>query len=77
MTLSLDIRGSGRAFFVLHQGVTVGGPYSSHDNAISALGGIERRLKPDTAKFRSCSGCRRGFLSTGDTHCPSCREGGR
>ena len=78
MTLpALDIRGSGRAFFIWHQGQTVGGPYTSNDNAIAALRGVERRLNPDTARFRCCSSCRRGFLSTGQATCPACRKGGR
>lgn len=73
MTPALDIRGSGRAFFILHRGATVGGPYTSHDNAIAALRGVERRLSPGTAKFRSCTRCRTGFLSTGDVQCPACK----
>ena len=76
MTPALDIRGSGRAFFILHKGLTVGGPYTSNDNAIAALPGVERRLDPTTARFRSCSCCGRGFLTTATTLCPSCRNRG-
>lgn len=78
MTLQLDIRGCGTVFFILHQGATVGGPYSSHDNAVAALRGVERRLDPKVAKFRCCCTCRRGFMSTGEVKCPSCsRRAGR
>jgi hypothetical protein len=74
---ALDIRGSGRSFFILQNGVAVGGPYTGHGNAIAALRGVERRLNPTLTKFRSCSGCGRGFLTTGTPNCPSCRKGGR
>ena len=75
MTPALDIRGSGRAFFIWHRGATVGGPYTSHGNATAALRGVERRLSPGTAKFRSCQHCGTGFLSLDKTHCPTCLEG--
>ncbi|GAB1361781.1 hypothetical protein MASR1M32_10170 [Rhodobacter sp.] len=75
MTLALDIRGSGTAWFILHRGQRVGGPYTGHGNAVAALRGVERRLAPQTAKFRSCCTCKQGFLSTGETHCPDCRMG--
>ncbi len=75
MAPSLDIRGSGKAFFILHNGLRVGGPYTGHGNAVAALRGVERRLAPQTAKFRSCCTCRQGFLSTGQAQCTGCRKG--
>lgn len=72
---ALDLRGSGTSWALYHQGQQVGGPYTSRDNAIAAERGVIRRLNPSVAKFRCCSGCGRGFLATGNTHCPTCRKG--
>jgi predicted amidophosphoribosyltransferase len=55
----------------------VAGPYTSNCNAIAALRGVERRLAPGRAKFRICSGCRTGFMTTGKTHCPDCLKEGK
>lgn len=76
MTPALDIRGSGTAWAIFHQGRQVGGPYTSHNNAISAERGVAARLAPATVRFRKCSSCRTGFMASGKTPCcPDCRKG--
>lgn len=74
---ALEIRGSS-GFLVVRRAdqTVVGGPYSSHGNAITALAGIERRLRP--VRIRAClAACGRNILSTGPGHrlCATCREG--
>lgn len=75
MTIALEIRGVGRSYYVYHEGQQMAGPYSSHDNAVTALGGIERRLQPGRARFRKCCRCHRGYMSV-DLFplCPSCER---
>ena len=70
----LEIRGSGAAFFVISGGRRVGGPYSNHGNAVAALAGIERRLRPEAVSYRCCPNCKTGFLAAGRASwCPDCR----
>lgn len=76
MQPALEIRGSGRAFVILHQGQTVAGPYTSNDNAVAALRGVERRLAPQSVvSFRKCGHCGQGFLASAKRPgCPYCSK---
>lgn len=77
MTPALDIRGSGSAFFIWANGAAVAGPYTSNGNAIAALRGVERRLNPETARYRCCNNCGAGFITTGKMLCPDCLKEGK
>jgi hypothetical protein len=70
---ALDIRGSGHSFAVLQGGQVVAGPFTSHGNAIAALPGVERRLRP--SRLIACLCCGGDMRSTGpgERLCPACR----
>lgn len=70
----LDIRGCGNSFAIWQGDRAVAGPYSSHDNAVSALRGVEQRLDPKVTRYRICTRCRTGFFATaGACHCRTCK----
>ena len=70
----LHITGKGLSNWITSGGRTVGGPYTSHGNAITALRGIEARLKPVT--ICRCLHCGTHFKSRGPGNrlCPTCRR---
>lgn len=74
----LEIRGSGRGRIVVRRSdlAVIGGPYTSEGNAITALRGLERRLRP--VRIRPClAGCGINIASQGPGHrlCAACRAG--
>lgn len=73
-TPALDIRGAGRSWCITANGVEVAGPYTGHANAIAALRGVERRLRP--SRLIACLSCGADMRSTGpgERLCPCCRE---
>jgi hypothetical protein len=76
MTPALDIRGAGTSWSILRGAEPVAGPYTSHQNAIAALRGVERRLRP--SRIIACLGCGGDMRSSGpgERLCPCCREEG-
>lgn len=73
----LSIAGSGRSFQVMIGRRAVSQQrFTSPGNAIAAMPGIERRLRPITR--RPCLCCNAPFASTGPGHrlCRLCRQGG-
>lgn len=71
---ALTITGKGLSNWITAGGRTVAGPYTSHQNAVVALRGVEARLRP--VVNRLCLGCKDPLKSTGPGHrlCPSCRR---
>jgi hypothetical protein len=70
----LQIVGKGLSNWIARGGQILAGPYTSHQNAVAALRGVEARLRPVT--LRRCLCCGQPITSTGRGHrlCPSCRE---
>ena len=69
---ALDIRGSGTSFAIMQGSVVLAGPYTSHDNAVAAIRGVETRLTP--TRQRTCLCCTTDFTSRGHRLCPTCRK---
>ena len=72
MPNSLHISGCGTSFAIL-QGRTVLARATSNGNAITALRGLEQRLRQ--VRIRPCLCCDHPMKSTGPGHrlCPGCR----
>jgi hypothetical protein len=70
----LTITGKGLSNWITSRGRTVAGPYTSHQNAVAALRGVEARQRVVT--IRRCLCCPTQFPSTGPGHrlCPTCRR---
>lgn len=68
------ITGTGVSNWITSRGRTVAGPYTSHQNAVAALRGVEARRRPVT--LRRCLCCTETFKSTGPGNrlCPICRR---
>lgn len=75
MSADLQLMGKGLSNWIVRgDGVTVAGPFTTRDNAIAALRGVQARLRPVT--IRACLCCRDHFKSTGpgDRLCRSCKR---
>lgn len=70
---ALTIAGVGLSWSIYLHGRPVAGPYTSHDNAVAALRGVERRLAPP-APLRRCLCCGMQFPSTNYRLCDTCRK---
>lgn len=72
----LSIIGKGICNWIAQGGRPIAGPYTSHQNAVTALRGVEARRKP--VLIRQCLGCDNHFKSIGPGNrlCPSCRKEG-
>jgi hypothetical protein len=72
----LSITGKGLSNWIAASGRTVAGPYTSHQNAVTALRGVAARRR--TILIRQCLCCPDHFNSTGPGHrlCPACRKEG-
>lgn len=70
----LSIIGKGLSNWIARGRQPIAGPYTSHQNAVAALRGVEARLKP--VRVTACLCCRNHFKSTGRGNrlCPSCRR---
>lgn len=70
----LSIIGKGLSNWIALGGKPIAGPYTSHQNAVAALPGVQARRKP--VLIRACLCCPNHFKSTGPGHrlCPSCRR---
>lgn len=70
----IDIIGSGHSYAVRVDGRPLARRFTSAGNAIAALPGIERGLRPTT--IRRCLRCGHNFTSVGPQNrlCPSCKK---
>ncbi|MFN6055916.1 MAG: hypothetical protein ACK47C_07770 [Paracoccaceae bacterium] len=70
----LSIIGKGLSNWIARGGKPVAGPYTSHQNALTALRGVEARQKP--VLIRPCLRCGNHFKSTGRGNrlCDGCKK---